>query len=211
MFRPSCRTQSHRSPFFNQNHFVPRSWWHGAPGTGKGKTNTDISSGATGQPESLHNFYLLTAFIKQNSPWIRHLMKHWFSLVQARDTSGSSRAAPAAPDSGAGRQNCFLLKGRETHKIKALSNLKPTDHWPFLLAFLCLHTRMVSYLSLTVSCSFEQGHTHKTLTSLKSCFYSQLELKQQQTSLPGMENAQCYIPRLATLTVVIPALGICHL
>lgn len=81
--------------------------------------------------------------------------------MHARDTSGSSRAASAGPDSGAARQNfCFLLKGRETHKIKALSNTKPTDQWPFLLAFLCLSTRMVSYPSLTVSCSFEQGHTH---------------------------------------------------
>lgn len=68
---------------------------------GKGKTNTEISLGATGQSESLHNFYLLTAFIKQNSPWIRHLIKHLFSLVHARATSGSSRAASAGPDSGA--------------------------------------------------------------------------------------------------------------
>lgn len=74
-------------------------------------------------------FYLLTAFIKQNSPWIRHLIKHFFSLVHACDTSGSSRAASAGADRGAARQNsCFLLKGRQTHKIKALSNPKPRDH-----------------------------------------------------------------------------------
>lgn len=115
-----------------------------AAGTGEGKTNTGISSGATGQSESLHNFYLLMAFIKQTSSWIRHLIKHLFSLVHAHDTSGSSRAASAGPDSRAGRQNsCFLLQGSETHKIKALSNPKPTDHLTFfLLAFLCLLTRM---------------------------------------------------------------------
>lgn len=36
--------------------------------TGESKRNTHISSGVSGQSESLHNFYLLTAFIKQNSP-----------------------------------------------------------------------------------------------------------------------------------------------
>lgn len=44
--------------------------------TGGSKRNTRISSSASGQSESLHNFYLLTAFINQNSPWIRHLIKH---------------------------------------------------------------------------------------------------------------------------------------
>jgi len=35
--------------------------------TGESKRNTGISSSASAQSESLHNFYLLMAFIKQNS------------------------------------------------------------------------------------------------------------------------------------------------
>lgn len=123
--------------------------------------------------------------------------------MHARDTSGSSRAASAGPDSGAVRQNsCFLLKGRETHKIKALSNAKPTDHLTFPTGFpLLVHKDgFLSFINRQLQ--FWTGTHTQTPTSLKPHFHSQLEWKQQQTSQPGMENAaegaQCYLPRRAT-------------
>lgn len=79
--------------------------------------------------------------------------------MHASDTSGFSRPVSAKPDSCIVRQDsCFLLTGRETHKIKALSKPKPTNHLTFCTGFhLVVYKNYIFLLLLTVNFNFEQG------------------------------------------------------